>query len=101
MICCVDTSNIFFITWSMFVKDQLTKNGEDYVIKEDDLGLFYHMFIMKIMSYITVYKDIVFCFEGKSSTTWRKQVYPPYKANRKQAQDNPNYKFVPILLEKI
>ena len=37
MICCVDTSNIFFITWSMFKKDCLQKNGNDYVIKEEDL----------------------------------------------------------------
>lgn len=82
MVCCVDTSNIFFITWSMFKKNCLAKNGDDYVIKEEDLGLFYHMFLRKIMPFITTYKDCVFCFEGPHSTKWRKEVFPPYKENR-------------------
>ena len=83
MICCVDTSNIFFITWSIFKKDCLQKNGNDYVIKEEDLGLFYHMFLRKIMPFITTYKDCIFCFEGLHSTKWRREIFPPYKENRK------------------
>lgn len=98
MICCVDTSNIFFITWSMFIKDQKEKNGDDYVIREEDTGLFLHMFLRKVMDYLTTYKDCVFCFEGVHSTTWRKKVYPPYKENRKH--DDPNYKWVGPLMEK-
>ena len=100
MICCVDTSNIFFITWSMFKKDCLQKNGDDYVIKEEDLGLFYHMFLRKIMPFITSYKDCIFCFEGIHSTKWRKEVYPPYKENRKDAKEDPNYKWVGPMMEK-
>ena len=57
MICCVDTSNIFFICWAMFKKECFAKNGEDYIIKEEDLGLFWHMFLRKLMPYITNYKD--------------------------------------------
>lgn len=101
MICCVDTSNIFFIIWSMFKKDCLQKNGEDYVIKEEDLGLFYHMFLRKIMPFITTYKDCVFCFEGLHSTKWRKEIFPPYKENRKDRAEDPNYKWVGPMMEKM
>ena len=101
MICCVDTSNIFFITWSMFKKDCLQKNGNDYVIKEEDLGLFYHMFLRKIMPFITTYKDCIFCFEGLHSTKWRKEIFPPYKENRKDRGEDPNYKWVGPMLEKM
>ena len=82
MICCVDTSNIFFICWAMFKKECFAKNGEDYIIKEEDLGLFWHMFLRKLMPYITNYKDIIFCYEGVHSTQWRKYIWPPYKENR-------------------
>lgn len=99
MICCIDASNIFFITWSMFIKDQKEKNGNDYVVREEDTGLFLHMFLRKVMEYLTTYKDCVFCFEGVHSTAWRKEVYPPYKENRKH--DDPNYKWVGLLIEKI
>lgn len=98
MICCIDASNIFFITWSMFIKDQKEKNGNDYVVREEDTGLFLHMFLRKVMEYLTTYKDCVFCFEGVHSTDWRKEVYPPYKENRKH--DDPNYKWVGLLMEK-
>lgn len=101
MICCVDTSNIFFITWSMFKKDCLQKNGDDYVIREEDLGLFYHMFLRKIMPFITSYKDCIFCFEGVYSTKWRKEVFPPYKENRKDTKEDPNYKWVGPMMEKM
>ena len=101
MVCVVDTSNIFFICWSVFKKDQLQKNGEDYLIKEEDLGLFYHMFLRKIMPYVTTYKDCVFCFEGLHSTVWRKERFAPYKENRKSAKEDPNYKWVGPMLEKM
>ena len=101
MICCIDTSNIFFITWSMFKKDKLLKNGDDYVINEEDIGLFYHMFLRKIMPYITAYEKCIFCFEGKHSTQWRKETFPPYKENRKDAKADPNYKWVGPIMEKV
>lgn len=101
MICCIDTSNIFFIAFGAFTRDKLKENGDDYVLTQDDLGLFYHMFIRKIMPYITSYKNIVFCFEGEHSTSYRKSVYPPYKENRKATKDSPNYKFVPELMENV
>lgn len=98
MVCCIDFSNIFFIVWSMFLKDAKEKNGSDYVIRSEDTGLFFHMLIRKIMDYITSYKDVVLCYEGEHSTTWRKKIFPPYKENRKK--DDPNYKWVGSLMEK-
>lgn len=98
MICCVDTSNIFFITWSIFFKEKKQQFGDDYLIKEEDTGLFFHMFLRKVMDYLATYKDCVFCFEGLHSTSWRKSAWPPYKENRKK--DDPNYKWVGILMER-
>jgi 5'-3' exonuclease len=85
----------------MFKKDCLQKNGDDYVIREEDLGLFYHMFLRKIMPFITSYKDCIFCFEGIYSTKWRKEVFPPYKENRKDTKEDPNYKWVGPMMEKM
>ena len=99
MICCVDFSNQFFIVWSMFIKDQKQKFGEDYIIKEEDTGLLFHMIIRKAMDYITSYRDVVLCWEGLHSTKWRKEVWPPYKENRKHS-DDPNFKWVGPLMEK-
>lgn len=70
------------------------KNGNDYVIKEEDLGMFWHLYIHKIKDYLCSYKDIIFCGEGFNSTKWRKETYPPYKENRKARADNPDYKFI-------
>ena len=100
MVLAIDTSNIFFITFSMFKKDLLDKNGSDYVIREEDLGLFYHMFLRKIMPYLTSYRDCIFCWEGKGSTHWRKEVWPPYKENRADAKADPNYAWVSPLIQK-
>ena len=98
MIICVDFSNIFFICWSIFLKEQKEKNGDDYVITEEDTGLFFHMLVRKMMEFMTSYRDSVLCFEGEHSTAWRKEIWPPYKENRKL--DDPNYKWVGPLMEK-
>ena len=34
MICAIDTSNIFFITYSMFIKTLKKNNGPDYEVQE-------------------------------------------------------------------
>lgn len=97
MICCIDGSNIFFISWAIFCKEQMQKNGEDYLIKEEDLGLFYHMVFRKFMEFLTTYKDNVICWEGEHSIQWRKNIIPTYKENRKR--DSPNYKWVGPCIE--
>ena len=101
MILALDGSNFFFISYGAFVSNLKEKNGEDYIVKDEDLGLFYHMFLKKIMKYLTTYEDCIFCFEGKHSTKWRKTIYPPYKENRADRKEDPNYKFVPTLMENI
>lgn len=98
MICAVDFSNQFFIVWSMFLKEKKAQFGDDYLIKEEDIGLLFHMIIRKAMDYITTYRDCILCFEGEHSTAWRKNVWPPYKENRKK--DDPNYQWVGPLMEK-
>ena len=81
MVCLIDTSNIFFITYSMFIKTMKKNNGPDYEVEEKDLGLFWHMFIKYAMPFLTTYENSVWAFEGHNSTAWRKQMYPLYKEN--------------------
>lgn len=82
----------------MFLKDYKEKNGEGSLVKEEDLGLFYHMLFRKMMEYLSVYKDVVLCYEGRHSTAWRKEKWPPYKENRKK--DDPNFQWVGQLMDK-
>jgi len=98
MVCVIDTSNIFFITYARFKKNLIDKYGKDYLIKEEELGLLYHMFLNKIMPYLTTYKDVVLCFEGKHSTAWRKSIWKPYKENRDRR--DPNYQWVSPAINK-
>ena len=94
MVCLVDNSCIINISYSSFVNILKEKNGDDYNIKEDDLGLYWHLYMLKIKDYLSTYKDIIFCGEGHNSTKWRKEKYPLYKENRKDRADNPDYRFI-------
>lgn len=94
MIVLVDNSNIINIAYAVFVKTMKDKNGLDYVIKEDDLGMFWHLYIRKIKDYLCNYENIIFCGEGHNSTAWRKSLYPLYKENRKERGENPDYDFI-------
>lgn len=100
MVCIIDGSNYVNISYSIFIRMEQEKNGKDYVIKEEDLGFFWHLFIMKIKDFFTSYKELVFCFEGLNSTKWRKEVYPLYKENRAQRKEDPNYKFLPQIYKQ-
>ena len=98
-VCIVDGSNLFFITWKAFERMMQEKNHDlHYVVKNEDLGLFYHMLFKKTKDYLSTYKDLIFCFEGKHSTAWRKQKYPLYKENRAAAKEDPNYAMVGPLI---
>ena len=94
MICCIDNSCIINVCYSSFVNILKEKNGDDYLVKEDDLGLFWHLYMKKIREYLSAYKDIIFCGEGHNSTKWRKERYPLYKENRKERAEDPNYRFI-------
>ena len=94
MICLVDNSNLINISYASFVNILKDKNGQDYVIKEEDLGLYWHLYMKKIKDYLATYKDIIFCGEGHNSTKWRKEHYALYKENRKDRADNPDYAFI-------
>lgn len=94
MVVLIDNSNLININYAAFVRILKEKNGLDYVIKEDDLGLFWHLYIRKIRDYLCNYENIIFCGEGHNSTVWRKSLYPLYKENRKDRAENPDYKFI-------
>src|SRR5574344_211216 len=95
MYCLVDASNVVNIAYSVFVRLEQKNNGPDYVVKEGDLGFFWHLFMHDVKDYFTSYSDLVFCFEGMNSTAWRKSVYPLYKANRAARKEDPNYALLP------
>ena len=90
----IDNSNILNISYAIFVKTLKEKNGLDYVIKKEDLGMFFHLYVRKIKDYLATYDNIIFCGEGHNSTGWRKEKYPLYKENRKARGDNPDYAFI-------
>lgn len=94
MVCLVDNSCIINISYASFVNILKEKNGKDYNIKEEDLGLFWHLYLKKVKDYFATYRDIVFCGEGHNSTKWRKEKYPLYKENRKDRGENPDYRFI-------
>lgn len=100
MICLVDASNIFFIAFAIFKRMMQEKNNDpEYLIKEDDIGFFWHLLVKKITPYLSSYDNIVFCFEGLHSTAWRKSKYPLYKENRASAKSDENYtNWVPKLI---
>ena len=91
MVLLVDNSNIINISYAVFVETMHKNNGQDYVIKETDLGMFWHLYMHKIKDYLSSYKKIIFCGEGKASIKWRKEKYPLYKENRKKRGENPDY----------
>ena len=90
----IDNSNIINICYCSMISIKQKENGKDYVIKEEDIPFFFHLYLKKLMPFITTYKDVIFCGEGKGSTTWRKSIYPPYKETRKSRNDNPNFNYI-------
>lgn len=94
MICLIDNSNILNIQFASFISILKQKNGDDYRIKEEDLGLFWHLYMKKCKDFFTTYRDLIFCGEGHSSTRWRKERYPLYKENRTQRAENPDYDLI-------
>ena len=93
MVIGADLSNIINISYASMVSIK-KKDDPEYIIKEDDLGMYFHLFFKKVMSILTTYKNVYFCGEGKGSTSVRKNIYPPYKENRKDRADNPDYKYI-------
>jgi 5'-3' exonuclease len=81
----VDAMNIAFMTYSLAASD-LKKSDE--ILDKDNVGLFYHYFLNKINNFFTTYQDVIFCWEGKGSTAYRKSIFPDYKANRKRSENN-------------
>lgn len=100
MVLAIDGSNIFFICYGAFLSNLKENKGEDYIVKKEDFGLFWHMYLRKVMPYLTTYKDCIFCFEGLHSSKWRKEIYPPYKENRADRKEDPNYKYIGDLINK-
>lgn len=101
MIVLIDTANITHICWSI-AKQQLKKErGDDYVIREDDVPFFYHIFLRKIYPILSSYKNVIFACEGEGSLNWRRSVFPDYKMNRVKRNDDEEYKLLKTLFPKI
>lgn len=87
----VDAMNIVFMNFHL-AKKQLGENGEE--LNEENKGIFYHYFLNKVNTFFEQYDDIVFCWEGKGSTAYRKSIFPDYKMNRKDKEMDDGIKFM-------
>lgn len=97
----IDTNNLTWICWSI-AKQQLKKEkGDDYILKEEDVPFFYHIFLRKIYSILSTYKNIIFACEGEGSLKWRRSVFPDYKMNRAKRDDDTEYQLLKTLFPKI
>ena len=94
----VDAMNIMFIESSIAIKE-LEKQGKEF--NEENEPFFLHLLIQKLNYIFSTYNNIIFCWEGKNSTRWRKSIYPDYKENRKKARDQDSYKRIIANIDKI
>jgi len=102
MITLVDTMNMVFMAFHMSRK-QLHDSGE--VLTDENIGFFAHMFFNKVNSIVSTYDNVYFCWEGKGSLDYRRQIFPDYKGNRKAQKDEDEYKalerFFPAMEEAL
>ena len=93
MINLLDGSNLVNISYFSFIRFLEDKNGKGYVPTILDIGFYIHLFFQKVKQFYEICPKNIFCLEGKNSTSWRKSIYPQYKANR-HADENPQYKLI-------
>lgn len=92
MINLLDGSNLVNISYFSFIKFLEGKNGKGYVPTILDIGFFVHLFYQKVKQFYEICPKNIFCLEGLNSTSWRKSIYPQYKANRHV--ENPQYNLI-------
>jgi len=86
----IDKNNIMNIAFFMAMREmKLIKSTE--LIEKEDLPFFIHSIINSFQYLFSSYKNIIICEEGKNSTSWRKSIYPDYKANRNEYKSTLNY----------
>ena len=102
MVTLVDTMNMVFMAFHMSRK-QLHDSGEQ--LTDDNMGFFAHMFFNKVNSVVSTYDNVYFCWEGRGSLDYRRQIFPDYKGNRKAQKDEDEYKalerFFPAMEEAL
>jgi 5'-3' exonuclease len=85
----IDGMNIIFIEYNI-ARKKLHDEGKE--LNEENIGIFFHVIINKFNSIFSTYKNPIFCWEGKNSTKYRKQIFPGYKENRKKQRSEEEYK---------
>jgi 5'-3' exonuclease len=93
----VDSLNIMFIEFHIACS-KLHEEGK--ILDKENFPFYAHLLFNKINSLFATYGKLIFCFEGKNSIGWRRSIYPEYKANRKDAQDNEEFKIVKNFIPK-
>ena len=97
-----DGSNLIHICWSIARKQKQDETGDkEYTLKQEDIPFFFHIFFRKITPILTNYKDIIFAMEGEGSLNWRRSIYPDYKMNRAQRNNEDEYKLLKSTFPKI
>ena len=98
MITLIDAMNIVFIEYSI-ARKKLEEEGRSF--NEENVGFFYHALINKFNVFFSTYRNIIFCWEGKGSTDYRKSLFPGYKENRKQSREEDEYQVIKSTFKKI
>ncbi len=94
----IDTMNTIFISYNV-ARSKLKQ--EEKTLTEENVEFFYHLLFKSLQYILTSYPSPVFCWEGKNSSSWRKQVFPGYKENRKDARSEDEYQVLKTTLKKI
>lgn len=76
----VDSFNILMIAFNVAKSQAIKEKGE---FTEDDVGLYYHKVLDSVIGFSKEHGELIFAGEGRGSLTWRRSIYPDYKANRK------------------
>lgn len=94
----IDGMNIVFIEYNI-ARKKLHDEGKE--LNEENIGMYFHMIINKFNSIFSTYKNPIFCWEGKNSTKYRKDIFPGYKENRKKQRSEEEYKILKSTFQTI
>ena len=87
----IDMMNMIFIEYHM-TKRVLKEQDKEF--DKDSLSLFYHNFFTFFNKILREYNEVIVCWEGENSLSWRRSIYPEYKRNRDEKKTEEDYKLL-------
>jgi len=98
MVTLIDTLNVIFIEYHI-ARKILHDKGK--LLDEENLPFYAHVLFSKINKLFATYGRIIWCWEGKNSLGWRRNIFPDYKMNRKGQKNEEEYKTLKSFFPKI